>query len=336
MGQTAQPEVESGAVVFELEHFHFAESGQIELCGRWFGLQARRFVRPTLFLVDKDGRRRLLATLDHKPWEAEEGEPWTAAFPWGGEPQEFDGAELAVATGIDVELPAPHTSPTRRRPRRFPYRAVSRDVPEAAILAPEMQPAAPEAAPTDAAPIDTAPTDAAPSDAAERLRAEVARLKAREHASAEAQDAAERAQRTAELELESAREALQTALREGREREREVASGGAAELAAARREFERELGKLRSERDKVVRDRDRLQRTHDQLAADRDKVVGERDRTKAALAEAERERDAALARVGPRATWPEPEISPLAVWEPRLVAIGCLLAFLVTVLYLFH
>lgn len=334
MGQTGQPEIESGAVVFELEHFHFGESGLIELCGRWFGLQARRFVRPTLFLVDKDGRRRLLATLEHKPWEAEEGEPWTAVFPWDGEPQAFDAAELAVATGIDVELPGPQTSPTRRRPRRFPYRAVSKDVAEVPILAPEMQPSDAETDADDverpAAPVVT------PPDATERLRAEVARLKARERASAEAQDAAERAQRTAELELESAREALQVALREGREREREVASGGEAELAAARREFERELGKLRSERDKVVRDRDRLQRTHDQVAADRDKVVAERDRAKAELAEAQRERDAALARVGPRATWPEPEISPLAVWEPRLVAIGCLLAFLITVLYLFH
>lgn len=330
MGQAGHPEVESGAVVFELEHFHWAEPGRIELCGRWFGLQARRFVRPTLFLVDKHGRQRLLATLEHKPWEPEEGQPWTAAFPWDGEPRAFDGAELAVSTGIDVELPAPEQSPTRRRPRRFPYRAVSRDVADAGPL--ELAPASGEDA-DGAAPKRPA---SAPPDAVVRLRAEVARLQARERASAEAQDAAEGAQRTAELELASARESLQAALREGRERERDLVAGGQAELAAARREFEREFGQLRSERDKVTRDRDRAQRTRDQVAADRDEVVADRDRMRAELAEAERARDGALRRVGPRASWPEPEISRLAVWEPRLVGAGCLLVFFATILLLFH
>lgn len=334
MGQTGQPGVEAEAVVFELEHFHWAEPDRIELSGRWSGLQARRFVRPTLFLVDKDGRRRLLALLEHKPWEAEEGELWTAAFPWHGDPQAFDGAELAVTTGIEVELPAPDKTPTRRRkPRRFPPRVVVKDLAGATPPEPAGDGSAPEAADDGGGPKTPA---SAPPDAIVQLRAEVARLQASERAAGARQDAAERAQRTMELELESAREALQQALREGRERERDVAARGEEDLAAARREFERELGQLRSERDQVARERDRAQRTRDQVAVDRDKVVADRDRVRSKLAETERERDAALARVGPRATWPEPEVSPLAVWEPRLVGAGCLVIFVVTILLLFH
>jgi hypothetical protein len=54
-----------------------------------------------------DEQRRLLAVLDHKPWAAEDGDEWIAAFPWEGEPLELTSAELAVAPSLAVDLPVP-------------------------------------------------------------------------------------------------------------------------------------------------------------------------------------------------------------------------------------
>ena len=50
-----------------------------------------------------------------------------------------------------------------------------------------------------------------------------------------------------------------------------------------------------------------------------------------------RERDQALARrIGPPRPRPEPVLSPLALWTPRLVAIGILFLMLLTVLIVFR
>jgi hypothetical protein len=83
---------------FDLERLE-AASGELVLSGRWSGVRGMRFVRPTLTV----GTRRLLATLEHKPWAPDAAE-WTAAFPWSGD--EIDAAEcwLDVAPGIIVPL----------------------------------------------------------------------------------------------------------------------------------------------------------------------------------------------------------------------------------------
>src|SRR5215217_2480367 len=97
-GTGARPvDTPDGAAVFELERFDWDDDGRLEVSGRWFGLRARRFVRPTLTLRAEGARRRLLAVLDHKPWAAEDGEPWTAAFAPDGDLPEIEGADLAVA-----------------------------------------------------------------------------------------------------------------------------------------------------------------------------------------------------------------------------------------------
>ena len=104
---TPVPATTPGAAVFELERFEWTAEGRLEVAGRWSVLRARRFVRPTLTLRGDGGTYRLLALLEHKPWAAEEGELWVAAFPWEGEPLAFEGANLAVASGIELELPPP-------------------------------------------------------------------------------------------------------------------------------------------------------------------------------------------------------------------------------------
>ena len=54
------PEV--GEVAFELERFGWSEPGQLEVVGRWSGLEGRRLGRPVL-TVEAGGRRRRLTAL---------------------------------------------------------------------------------------------------------------------------------------------------------------------------------------------------------------------------------------------------------------------------------
>ncbi len=92
---------------FEVERFGWVSDDRLELAGRWSGLRGHRFLRPTLD-VQVDGRhRRLLALLEHKPWAADDGEEWLAAFGWQGEPLHIEGAELAVGPDLAIELPPP-------------------------------------------------------------------------------------------------------------------------------------------------------------------------------------------------------------------------------------
>jgi hypothetical protein len=94
-------------VTFEVERFGWVSDDRLEITGRWSGLRGHRFLRPTLD-IHVDGRhRRLLALLEHKPWVADDGDEWIAAFPWQGEPLQADGAELALGPDLAVELPPP-------------------------------------------------------------------------------------------------------------------------------------------------------------------------------------------------------------------------------------
>lgn len=76
-----------------------ATGGELRVTGTWSGVRGMRFVRPTLTV----GGRRLLATLEHKPW-APDADPWTATFPWDGGEVDVDDAVLSVAPTITVTL----------------------------------------------------------------------------------------------------------------------------------------------------------------------------------------------------------------------------------------
>ena len=108
-GETCPPLRSSRtASTFEVERFEWVDGDRLEVTGRWYGLRGHRFVRPVLVVqAADDEQRRLLALLDHKPWAAEDGDEWIAAFPWEGEPLELTAAELAVAPSLAVDLPVP-------------------------------------------------------------------------------------------------------------------------------------------------------------------------------------------------------------------------------------
>jgi hypothetical protein len=107
MARTDMPQTDATpAVAFEVERFAWTGDDRIEVAGRWFGLRGHRFMRPSLVVDAGQERRRLLALLEHKPWAADDGELWVAAFAWEGDPVDVTAAELAVAPSVAVELPA--------------------------------------------------------------------------------------------------------------------------------------------------------------------------------------------------------------------------------------
>ncbi|HEY6762950.1 MAG TPA: hypothetical protein VI318_25840, partial [Baekduia sp.] len=95
------------AIDFALTRFEAVDGVRLEVEGTWSGVRGVRFVRPALVVRDQatGGERTVLADLEHKPWPAEEGRPWVAAFPWreGAEP-DVARTELAVAPSIVVPL----------------------------------------------------------------------------------------------------------------------------------------------------------------------------------------------------------------------------------------
>ena len=302
---------------FELERFEWALSGRIEVVGRWSGIRGRRFVRPTLTLRGDGGAFRLLAVLDHKPWAAAEGEPWLAAFPWDGAPLAFDAAELAVATGIEIELPPPGSPPQGEG--RI-YRAVTR------VAEPDSLP---------------------PEERAGRERAHALELmKERDVAIAE-RDEALGALREMALELDAL--ALE---RDAAVRDRDALAADRDVAFADREAALADLELVQAARDRANEARELAEAERDRAEIERDRALGERrspdpDATAATIAELQRERDAAVrardAAVGVRDYPPRPvspilpgeiRMNPLALWVPRLVAIGIFVLLLIALLVL--
>jgi hypothetical protein len=112
------PEVRE--VAFELERFAWSEPGQLEVVGRWSGLQGRRLGRPVLRLEEAGGRRRRLTAMPGGHLVHSQGGEWRAAFAYEGDPEEVGPVVLEVGR-LAVELPAPRRR--RRRPAEEALRA---------------------------------------------------------------------------------------------------------------------------------------------------------------------------------------------------------------------
>ena len=265
------PEVVSNGVTFEVERFEWVDGDRLEVSGRWYGLRGHRFVRPVLVVQTADEQRRLLAVLDHKPWAAEDGDEWIAAFPWEGEPLELTAAELAVAPSLAVDLPMPRM-PGRRRPKSAPT--------EGALHA-RRGPAEPGPAPPAAAPPAAAP---APPAARESITPE-------EVAVLRAQLASEQASvRRLATQLEEAHQGLAAARAAADDHDALVRERDAAIAARDRAQANANL-----DHDAVIEERD--QAVHERAAAlyARDEALDERAAANFERKNAIAERDAAFA-----------------------------------------
>jgi hypothetical protein len=274
--------------------------------GRWYGVRGHRFVRPALIVVTGDGaERRLLADLDDKPWVAEDGESWRAAFAVESE-EDLDAAvrlELSVAPDINIELrragvtadgpitatgrvseepparradappadpdlPFP-TPPRHRRARgvpRVPKRTPGPTAPDTATEA--TAPAAGTAADAAEAAVD-APAAASP-DAPHRRRPVANRVADIERLTARLRAAEETLERE-----QARRQEVEQAL----ERDRSEARRTVAELARVRAELElartaeHEAADTVAQLDAARRELHELRARHEALRADHDRTL---------------------------------------------------------------
>jgi hypothetical protein len=116
MSVSGQQTTVPAGVSFEVDQFAWVD-GRLEVTGRWYGIRGRRFLRPTLDVEVDGSPRRMLAVLEHKPWAADDGEEWIAAFDWNGDPVALAVAELAVAPELSVVLPPPTGAPAKKARR---------------------------------------------------------------------------------------------------------------------------------------------------------------------------------------------------------------------------
>ncbi len=340
-----------GAVYFELERLE-QNGGRLELSGRWFGVRGRRFVRPTL-TFDADGQPyRLLADLEHKPWAAEDGSPWTAAFAWAAETDGLQAIELNVAPDITVPLSQDGAGgATRRRRASSGGRADS--------LRRELQATRQDL--LDERRI----TDRLRSEVAEQreeltsLRSEVDRLR-EDKVDGDAALARRDAALAKLSEVESLREEDRRALSEA-EAERDEVRRARRQAETDRDQALAELQRMRdelelaaevrdralSEREGALADRGTALRTRDQALAERDRAFSERDQLAHAEDSLQAQRSAARALVTRRnLSWrstpwsgaePNPEILRRHIgWPERIAVISVLIAVLIVLLIVAH
>ena len=258
---------------FELERLDF-DDGRLLVSGWWFGVRGMRFVRPALIV---DGRK-VLATLEHKPWAPGPDGSWTAAFPWkDAAPRDVGGVTLVVAPSVEVPLD----------------REVDRPEPQlAAVVA-----AAPPPPPPPPAP---APAPGPPAPAREGLDGSLrGELEVLERRLDEVRDelhetravAAEREARCRELEHAASRE----------RRAAQEAGVGGDELVRAqamavldRDRAVEQLAEAVADREAAVRTRARMQVQHDEALAQREAALAQRGEAIAERDEARRQRDELL------------------------------------------
>jgi hypothetical protein len=287
--QPRVPGAASSEVDFELERFERTREDRIEISGRWYGLRGRRFVRPVLNLHTAGGsRRRAIALLEHKPWAADDGETWLAAFAWPPGAGEVEGAELEVGPGLVVDLPAPGGKPGSQG--RVSALRPHAPAPMARRIAPVEEPGA------DAPAGERGEREDVPRDRGEHAGSDRAPARDREtvrgrgEGSGFARDRDGRAGRVEIWDTEPPRQRtsppplrdVRTAALEERD-----------EAFAARDDAERERIQALNDRDDALSRRDAALRDVDRAVAERDEAVAERERLAAELERVTRERDVA-------------------------------------------
>jgi hypothetical protein len=284
-----------------------ASGDRLEVAGCWFGVRGRRFVRPTLIVRrdGTDGEGRALAELEHKPWAAQDGEPWIAAFALAVDPQDTGTEiELSVAPDITVTLSAAgkqaakagdqitagksartpvakaDPQPTRRRARGAP--------PEVERLTARLANATQALEAERARRVAADQALDAERSASRRLRTELGQARAElDLASAAQAEAAAAAQ-----ELETARRQLQEAqlrheqLNEERRRELEEAD---RRLAERDRERQREFDAAQRRHDDLTEERDQTSQAHAAARTALHEQTGALESTREALAQARAE-----------------------------------------------
>ena len=243
------------SVTFEVERFEWASDDRLEVVGRWFGLRGHRFLRPTLDVEVRGERRRMLAVLEHKPWAAEEGEEWVAAFAWPVSRRRSTGRA--------------HGQPRPRGAASAPGRGRGRDRAAGRVR---------RSPPGEASADRRAGGRAGRGDGGgPRRDDELAQL--RETHSEMTRELRERA-RTAQ---EKAKQ-LETELEKVRERVTAAEEEVESERRAAEEERRKQLDAMRAERDAATADRNRAEAEAEAARADRDDAL-----RRATAAEAERD-----------------------------------------------
>lgn len=314
---------DGGRVAFQLERFELNGDDRLEIAGRWFGVRGLRFVRPSLTVQTDEGERNLLALLEHKPWAAQEGDSWVAAFPWHGGSPDPGRAELSVAPSVVVSL-TEQTTKKKAAPRRKPLgeklaaaeEKLRRLEAEVKFLRDEREPLVADAKAANAE------RDSATSSLAEAEK-ESKRIGAERDAAVRERDSARAERDTAVRERDEAVRARDAALAEG------------ADSDAIRNKSARE-------REAAIRERDQAKRELDEAVAARDEAVEARDEAVEDKRSALAERDAALGR---GAGFPAVSAADLArephaptesgvrrhVWPARAIAMAALVTVLLLV-----
>jgi tetratricopeptide (TPR) repeat protein len=340
MAQAVEPERGAGSVSFEVERFEPRGRDQLVLSGRWFGLRGRRFVRPTLTLGTGDSRQRALADLEHKPWAADEGELWEAAFPIERNGADPGRIELTVAPDITVALPTPGSGAREQRIRARPRRDDLLDNLRGARR--EGRSSTGSGNGRDPRRNGRSATGWEEGLEAQREAPRVPDAPATVPASG---DGDALAQRLSQAQQEIERLRAELARHEGAKIEtasalnrRDAAVGRLTDALAARDQAARAYEQAVKARDQALRERDRMRKELDRTAKDRDQALRDRDR---AIAKANKAADAAAARVDHRPAVGHTTVavartrtSPWVVWTQRVLAVGVLvitvLAFAIT------
>jgi hypothetical protein len=270
MSVSREPATAPVGVSFEVDRFAWVD-GRLELTGRWYGIRGRRFLRPTLDVEVDGAPRRMLAVLEHKPWAADDGEEWMAAFEWTGEPVELAVAELAVAPELSVVLPPPTGAPAKKKVRR------------ARAAGDRLAAAPPRAQALEAA---VAEAQAEVADLRDRLAAEQKAWQQRVEEVEALREESAAATRAAEAERDEAvaardagiseREQL-AAARDAAIAERDAAVAARDEARADARKAVAERDAAVAERDKAVRQKAVLEKELAATARARDKARAERN-----------------------------------------------------------